>query len=302
MEKTKYISPTQLARILGKNRDTILYHVKQGNLPVPVKIKNESMFNVDEINKLMGVDDIFTIEFVDKQEAMGILDINKKQMAYLIRKKKLPYYKLNNTHGSATYFDKRYLEAIKDEFEIEFISSDIQIKHSSMKKIVKLLMGFDMSPLLPDRQIRVLKLYYLNDMTLREISVVLGVSGEWVRQLRHTAMKKLSKSLPRLKNVLVDNARLVEYNDKLERENKILTDLLSDEVLSKFPEKELLSLGIQDCGIPERAVNAFKHSDILTVADLIGLTRVQALKFRQLGEKTVKQVEAFLHYNGLKFK
>jgi len=79
VEETKYISAKELAKILNKSTKTIDYHIKMGHLPVPVKIKNESMFLLDEINALLGVKDIHQIEI--RGQKASVRDIGYQQKA-----------------------------------------------------------------------------------------------------------------------------------------------------------------------------------------------------------------------------
>ncbi len=65
-------------------------------------------------------------------------------------------------------------------------------------------------------------------------------------------------------------------------------------------KKEILSLPLEDIGLPQRAINGFKSADINTVGELVKRTREDLKSIRNLGEKTIDEVENILKEHGLR--
>ncbi len=57
----------------------------------------------------------------------------------------------------------------------------------------------------------------------------------------------------------------------------------------------LMDLKIKHCDIPVRAINGLASMDILTVGELMNTEKAKLLKCRNLGKKTISEIEDFLH-------
>ncbi len=69
----------------------------------------------------------------------------------------------------------------------------------------------------------------------------------------------------------------------------------SDKSLSKTAD-------IRDLGLSARSYNALKHNDINTVEDLCLLYESDALRLKNLGMRSVREIKEVLHGMGLKLK
>ena len=56
----------------------------------------------------------------------------------------------------------------------------------------------------------------------------------------------------------------------------------------------LMDLKIKDCEIPIRAINALSSMDIQTIGELLNCEKSRLLKCRNLGRKTLTEIEEFL--------
>lgn len=69
------------------------------------------------------------------------------------------------------------------------------------------------------------------------------------------------------------------------------------------PDKEnILDKKIKDCGFSLRTKNCLVSADIETVGDLVDYKKVDLLRLRNFGKKSLQEIEYFLHDNKLEFK
>jgi RNA polymerase sigma factor for flagellar operon FliA len=69
-------------------------------------------------------------------------------------------------------------------------------------KEVKEILGHAIDEL-PERENKIISLYYFDELTLKEIGLVLGISESRVSQLHTRALMKLKNKLERIKNILL---------------------------------------------------------------------------------------------------
>lgn len=62
---------------------------------------------------------------------------------------------------------------------------------------------------------------------------------------------------------------------------------------------ELLSKKLTDCSLSVRALCCLMFADIETVGDLVQYKKNELLMFRNFGNKTISELDDFLHDNGL---
>lgn len=82
--------------------------------------------------------------------------------------------------------------------------------------------------------------------------------------------------------------------------------LLAPDVLAEEEAEEgidflqqALARPLEELPLPTRAVNALKHANVLTVADLVQLTEAEVEKVKNLGEKSLEEIKAALASLGL---
>lgn len=97
---------------------------------------------------------------------------------------------------------------------------------------------------------------------------------------------------------------LIDEIDRLEEENENLKNqlLLAGEKVEKVDEKSvLLSKNIVDLPFTVRAINVMKMAEIQTVGDMISMRQSELMKLRNMGRKTMKELEEFADKYGLEF-
>ena len=139
------------------------------------------------------------------------------------------------------------------------------------------------------------------------IAGVYGLTRERIRQLVMVGIRHL----PKWKNYVQihkDFNALTEKYHKLETENQMLQDTIMDLKLKVGDSEEnacsdpLMSKNICDLRFSNRTVNCLTYADIRTVYDLTRKTRDDLLGIRNMGKKSVLEIQEFLDKNKLSLK
>lgn len=69
--------------------------------------------------------------------------------------------------------------------------------------------------------------------------------------------------------------------------------------VQEFQKQEALKMPIAEMPLPVRVVNTLENAGVFLCADLLNLTREQLLQVRNLGHKTLQEVEKALRSIGL---
>ena len=117
-------------------------------------------------------------------------------------------------------------------------------------------------------------------MKYDDIANEFGCTGGYIRMLVDKGFRKIRCS-ERLKKVLCDEYE-IQINHMSEREMQI-----------KHIEEEFEVLSI-------RTYSCLRRADIYSIEDLTSKTKNDLLRLRYMGEKSIKEIEDFLHARNLK--
>lgn len=87
--------------------------------------------------------------------------------------------------------------------------------------------------------------------------------------------------------------------DELENENKNLRNGI---VVETNTRNEFFDEKISNCDLSVRAINQLRRMNVKKVEDLVLLNRTDLLRQRNMGKKTVSEIEDFLYTHNLKLK
>ncbi len=152
-----------------------------------------------------------------------------------------------------------------------------------------------------------------------DISKRFGISIERVCQIAHKGCRKLRHTeslLNRLnKHEELENSfvalhalyqqqlkRIVELEQGLEEKNRKNEMLAAGLTPEEVRLCELLSTKICDCKLSVRTLNCLKFANIETLGDLVQLERKDLFRFRNLGKRSIAEIEDYLTCYGLSFK
>lgn len=135
----------------------------------------------------------------------------------------------------------------------------------------------------------------------------LGLTVERVRQIRNRAIRRIIhfsqktrkdyESMRRTRDEASEQAkRLVEENATLMAENKRLRESGGD-------EKTAISMktDVRDLGFSVRLANHLKAADINTVADILASRRHSIARIRNLGRKSLIELDTWMDANGFMY-
>ena len=177
-----------------------------------------------------------------------------------------------------------------------------------------------------DRERYCLMAYYKDVRDLEDIGKSLDVTRERIRQIIGKAIRKLKH--PTNRDMLLqgkDKFELISINEKeeiiKEFKEKIGYDLIIEWIGNHEITEELLDVchsiintynnnkpkgkeetPIEDLDLSVRSYNCLKRWGINTLKDLTSMTRDGMMKVRNLGRKSLKEVESKLKEIGLSFK
>ena len=177
---------------------------------------------------------------------------------------------------------------------------------------------------LNDREIYCLKAYYKEVRNLESVSKSLNITRERVNQIIRKAIMKLKHSSKELLIQGKDKFELISLNEKeeiiKEFKEKISYDLIIEwisnheitegllgicySIINTYHNrpKEQEEITIEDLDLSVRSYNCLKRWNIHTLKDLTSRTRDDMMKVRNLGRKSLKEVESKLKEIGLSFK
>ena len=177
---------------------------------------------------------------------------------------------------------------------------------------------------LTDREVYCLKAYYKELRNLEDIGKSLNITRARVDQIIRKAIMKLKHSSKELLIQGKDKFELISLNEKeeiiKEFKEKIGYDLIIEWIGNHEITEELLKLcysiintyhnrpkgkeetPIEDLDLSVRSYNCLKRGGIHTLKDLTSMTRDNMMKVRNLGKRSLKEIESKLKEIGLTFK
>lgn len=158
---------------------------------------------------------------------------------------------------------------------------------------------------------------YLDLKTTDEIAEEMGYGGQTIRYIFHRATRKLmvrSSKAEQYDAVVSANEslrmKIVELEETIRAIKAIKiqagasTDVVnsvadaSNNIFDRYP---ILKERIVNDGISVRTHNCFKAADIDTFADLVSHTRQDLMRFRNVGRKSLEEIDLLLERNGLRY-
>ena len=152
----------------------------------------------------------------------------------------------------------------------------------------------------------------INGEDCRSIGNRFGISRGRVAQIFYAGCKKalkladLKKDLEELDTLRLDSAKLKEcvraLSEENERRKEIQNKPIDAEGYQMLENKvKMLDVRIKDCGFSLRSTNCLQAADVNTIGELIRYSKAQVLKFRNLGKKSLNELDDYLEINNLEF-
>lgn len=168
-----------------------------------------------------------------------------------------------------------------------------------------------MAKCLSERENKVLQMRYEWGMTLEEAGKECGVTRERIRQVEAKAIRKLR--LQQYKGTIMCVPKAEWRKTKNEAEHyKAQAEYMQselDKIRNITPEQRteadkstLLETTINELDLSVRSYSCCKRAGINTLGDLCGKTYTEMTKVRNLGKKSLQEIESKMIEYGLRFK
>lgn len=163
---------------------------------------------------------------------------------------------------------------------------------------------------LTERENKVLQMRYEWGMSLEEVGSEIGVTKERIRQIEARAIRKM-----RMRKLDIMCAPAIDYRKELS-DNEVLrnqVNYLQSELdrirgISELPREEadkkrsIMETSIDELNLSVRAYNCCRRAGINTLGDLCGKTFTEMTKVRNLGKRSLQEIESKMNEYGLRFK
>lgn len=159
-----------------------------------------------------------------------------------------------------------------------------------------------------DEQLTERELAVLRDIVrlrpVGELATHFGLTENRVRQIFERALRRMKHYSNRVAGTMDslrgENARLYADNARLAAENKKMKDIIGDvRIADRTADSRVLSARVRDLDLSVRAINCLVAADIETVFDLVKTWRGDMVRFRNLGKKSLAEIERWLSERGL---
>ncbi len=263
MEK-RLLSRQDAAEFLNCSQQTITNWVKDGIIQGH---KIDGRLFVDRDSLLAIVDDVNAIEATKKR-----ISELKEQIALeeemLNQKRESLNLALNLANASTKNINRNTLLAIV----------------SSYRK------------LLPEKEHIILKEALLN-RDLSSIAENLDIDEERVIKIAERACKRIK--YVDVDKILNENESMRRQIEELQKENK---NLRNGVVTTPKKNNALLAMRIKDSDFSVRAINIMYSFGLDTIEDLTLIRKEDLMKMRNMGKKTIAEIEDFMSINNLSFR
>ena len=287
----KLIQIAEAAERLGVSRQTLANWGKNGTLKIRTmgKTGNSLWVDADTIDALG--DTMQDIENTRKrlQQEQELIRADYQKESQLRKDIERELFMAGN-FGTAVYCKEFYMS-------IPIMLNELGvINHRESQVIRAIINGNDLGRIADDyglTRTRISQIFYKGCRKARELLTI----KEQIDELR-----KLKDEMAQMKQEM----KLMSQDLKVQQiaEQKLL-EMEEAERIKYIKETDgmlkLLNTRLADCDLSVRAWNCLKQADIETIGDLAKLTKVDLLKFRNFGKKSLGELDDFLDSKGLTF-
>lgn len=141
---------------------------------------------------------------------------------------------------------------------------------------------------------------FFNGDRISDIADNFELSRERVRQIVIKAIRKFNYAIEELVDLKLENNSLKEEIKNVKMQF-IMQEGKKEEEQSEDVPPSLFSIRLVNCNLPVRVLNVTKAADIDTIGDLVQYSKLDMIKFRNFGKKSLMQLDEFIHEMGLEW-
>jgi DNA-directed RNA polymerase alpha subunit len=172
------------------------------------------------------------------------------------------------------------------------------IRNEAVKDLIQSLLPLGKERLMELEQ-RLLYEVIIENKSYEELKALLLLPVSRQKVVFQLAVKRMMKVIAKVSEADLDYGRLEKELQSTRKQLAAMEKKLSRRTELSSEQRKILSMPIDKVGFSARIVNSVRGANIRTVSDLIGLSRYDLLKFRNLGKKGVDELDAFLISKGL---
>lgn len=141
---------------------------------------------------------------------------------------------------------------------------------------------------------------FFNGDRISDIADNFELSRERVRQIVIKAIRKFNYAIEEFVDLKMENNSLKEEIKNVKMQF-IMQEGEKEEEQSEDVPPSLFSIRLVNCNLPVRVLNVTKAADIDTIGDLVQYSKLDMIKFRNFGKKSLMQLDEFIHEMGLEW-
>ena len=141
---------------------------------------------------------------------------------------------------------------------------------------------------------------FFNGDRISDIADNFELSRERVRQIVIKAIRKFNYAIEELVDLKMENNSLKEEIKNVKMQF-IMQEGEKEEEQPEDVPPSLFSIRLVNCNLPVRVLNVTKEADIDTIGDLVQYSKLDMIKFRNFGKKSLMQLDDFIHEMGLEW-
>ena len=141
---------------------------------------------------------------------------------------------------------------------------------------------------------------FFNGDRISDIADNFELSRERVRQIVIKAIRKFNYAIEEFVDLKLENNSLKEEIKNVKMQF-IMQEGKKEEEQPEDVPPSLFSIRLVNCNLPVRVLNVTKAADIDTIGDLVQYSKLDMIKFRNFGKKSLMQLDEFIHEMGLEW-
>lgn len=281
--------------LLIKDSKTVAAYRKQGIIKT-IERDDELWVDKEDLLRHMGIEVNFDEPFVDKVEAAQIVHLPAQRLLSYTQDGLVPAYRLKSARGTAFLYRRSELESLKKALVEEGHDFYRTLRRRNGERcVLRLVLADDilLGLFLNHRERMVLRSHLLFGRSFEEIAFELDLTRERIRQIYTKALRLLKQQAHARLTESVTNAKSYhEQNTELQMANEYLRGQLELGVVPR------LLVMLRSTELPTRALNSLASAGIYTVGDLVKWSKVDLKRLRNMGHKSLFDIEKFLEKYG----
>lgn len=268
------------------------------------KIGTDVYFDRQKIYDKIGLKADPTEPFLTSRQLGPILGLKHTQVTNQVKRMKWPHYEFNDSQGGNTYFLLSEIKAaIKDQLKWNSKFPDHLVRSTCIQDMMQCLIKVASPGLLDKKEQEVFTLMTVRNLEPADIASTMDCTKQHVYKLLSEAVPKMELRIQELTEGFKQVDELLRENALLKEENELLKRLTNN-VQGRMPNNlSLQQVNLFAGDISVRMENLFKAMDVKTLFEVSQrYTRREAAKFRNVGQKTLDQLQDLLKENGLTWK